>query len=96
MSVVMISLTLSRALSMPGMKPQNAPPMKPAIPIATSITQVGESLGNTYRATPVAMKAPMKNCPSAPTLKRRMRSASATPKPITISGTALMVVSDQP
>ena len=92
----MISLTLSLALSTPGIRPQNAPPMKPATAITVNMMTMGVSGDSQRMATPVARNAPMKSCPSAPMFHSRMRNAIDTPSPARIRGVALMVVSDQP
>ena len=76
-SVVMISLTPSCALSTPGMNPHSAPAAAPAS-IITGITTIAGVPGGRIGAstTAPAPHAPSRNWPSAPMFQRRIRKAS--------------------
>ena len=75
MTVLRISLTLSRALRMPGMKPQNAPARNPMIRVAGSSSQPGQV--RNCSENQVAISAPAMIWPSPPMLSTLARKGDA-------------------
>ena len=92
----MISLTPSRALRMPGIRPHSAAGEQPGQhhhrdQRRSPASRPGAS-GN--RTTALAPQAPSRNWPSAPMFQSRIRNASAQARPVRISGVALTSVSE--
>ena len=94
MMVVMTSWAPVKTLSAPGMKPQKAPPAMPARRASGRWMNAGSPSKLTPTAT--AATVPMMNCPEAPMLNRPARNATATERPVRISGVILRSVVDQP
>jgi len=86
MTVLRISLTLSLAFRMPGMKPQNAPARKPMIRVAGSRIQPGQV--RNCNENQVVISAPAMICPSPPMLRTLARKAMQMPRPTNSSGVA--------
>ena len=86
-TVVRISLTPSRALRIPGTKPQNAPATKP-MAIVDGISSAPGQVRN-VRANQVAKTAPRMIWPSAPMLITLARNAMQIPSPTRSRGVAL-------
>jgi hypothetical protein len=91
MMVVMTSWAPLCALRKPEMKPQNAPPARPAISATSRFTTIGS--GSEKPATAAQMQ-PITAWPWPPMLNRPPRNASATDRPVKTSGAAYVSVSE--
>src|SRR5450759_2878937 len=92
----MTSLTLKKALRMPGIKPQIAPHSIPAPTMVMINNQAGALSGSRgMRTTALAPNAPINSWPSAPIFHRRMRKARAQARPTRINGVAITKVSEK-
>ena len=93
-TVLRISLTSSRALRMPGTKPQAAPARKPTIMVEGMSSHPGQAAN--VSGNHVAMSAPAMICPSPPMLMTLARNAMQMPSPTSRSGVAFTRVCVRP
>jgi hypothetical protein len=91
MIVVITSWAPVRALRMPGMKPQSAPPSRPASSATSTWITIGSGSANPAIA---AVMQPITAWPWPPMLNRPPRNASATDRPVKTSGAAYVSVSE--
>ena len=94
MIVVTTSWAPVNALSAPGMKPQAAPAMQPARMAVAMASGPGHDA--TAAPVPADARAPMRNWPSAPMLKRPALNAMPTDSPPRTSGAAWTIVLTRP
>ena len=87
MIVLITSWAPVLARSAPGIPPQIAPPIVPAMRISGMATMPGRSVIHESAPTQAAVTPPANNCPSAPMLNSPARKAKASASAEPIKGT---------
>ena len=87
MMVLITSWAPVLARSTPGIPPQMAPPMVPAMRISGMATMPGKSDIHDSAPTKAAVTPPASNCPSAPMLNSPARKAKAKARADPMNGT---------
>ena len=85
---VITSLILRKALKSPGIAPQRAPSTIPVRNAHTQARPAGHPLVPIQIATEMLPIVPIRYCPAAPILKSPVLNATATERPVKISGVA--------
>src|SRR5687767_9110181 len=90
----MVSLAHPRARSTPATAAHAPPPANPSSAMAGSSSAAGQC--PRCSAPHVAHRAPMKSCPSPPTLISQIRDGTATASAVRMSGATFTSVSEKP